>query len=143
MQFGGFDWDSGNLPKRLGHGVSLEEIELLFRADVYIVRDSVVGGEGRTLAFGNGAGRWIFACSRGEATEFDRSACASCMTRRSSGMLKKFPDLKSDDEADAWLQRADLAEYDLTELEKVRFELAQRRFDQFAPSDRFARDPEG
>jgi hypothetical protein len=58
-------------------------------------------------------------------------------------MLKKFPDLKSDDEADAWLQRADLAEYDLTELEKVRFELAQRRFDQFAPSDRFARDPEG
>jgi uncharacterized DUF497 family protein len=60
MQFGGFDWDSGNLPKRLGHGVSLEEIELLFRADVHIVRDSVVGGEGRTLAFGNGAGRWIF-----------------------------------------------------------------------------------
>jgi uncharacterized protein len=60
MQFGGFDWDSGNLPKCLGHGVSLAEIEALFRGDVYIVRDSIVAGERRTLAFGNGAGRWIF-----------------------------------------------------------------------------------
>jgi uncharacterized DUF497 family protein len=60
MQFGGFDWDSGNLPKCLGHGVSLTEIEALFRGDVYSVRDSVVGGERRTLAFGNGSGRWIF-----------------------------------------------------------------------------------
>jgi hypothetical protein len=61
MRFGGFDWDSGNLPKCLGHGVSLAEIEALFRGDVYIVRDSAIGGERRTLAFGNGAGRWIFS----------------------------------------------------------------------------------
>jgi uncharacterized DUF497 family protein len=60
MQFGGFDWDSGNLRKCLGHGVSLAQIEALFRDDVYIVRDSVVSGERRTLAFGNAAGRWIF-----------------------------------------------------------------------------------
>jgi uncharacterized DUF497 family protein len=60
MQFGGFDWDSGNLPKCLNHGVSRAEIEALFRNDVYVVRDSVVSGERRTLAFGNGAGRWIF-----------------------------------------------------------------------------------
>lgn len=60
MKFGGFDWDSGNLPKCLGHGVSLREIEALFRGDVYIVRDAVVGGERRILGFGNGAGRWIF-----------------------------------------------------------------------------------
>jgi uncharacterized DUF497 family protein len=60
MQFGGFDWDSGNLPKCLGHGVSLAQIGALFRGDVYIVRDSVVSGERRTLAFDNGAGRWIF-----------------------------------------------------------------------------------
>ena len=46
--------------RNVGHGVSLAEIEALFRGDVYIVRDSVVGGERRTLAFGNGAGRWIF-----------------------------------------------------------------------------------
>jgi uncharacterized protein len=60
MQFGGFDWDSGNLPKCLNHGVSRAEIEALFRHEVYVVRDSVVSGEWRTLAFGNGAGRWIF-----------------------------------------------------------------------------------
>jgi len=34
--------------------------------------------------------------------------------------------LKSDDEADAWLQGADLTEYDLTEMKKVRFELARK-----------------
>jgi uncharacterized protein len=60
MQFDGFDWDSGNLPKCLGHAVSLAEIKALFHGDVYVVRDSVVGGERRTLAFGNGAGGWIF-----------------------------------------------------------------------------------
>jgi predicted DNA binding CopG/RHH family protein len=41
-------------------------------------------------------------------------------------MAKKFPDLKSDDEADRWLQRADLTDYDLTEMRKVRFELARK-----------------
>jgi predicted DNA binding CopG/RHH family protein len=41
-------------------------------------------------------------------------------------MSKKFPDLKSDDEADAWLQSADLTEYDLTDMKKVRFELARK-----------------
>jgi predicted DNA binding CopG/RHH family protein len=41
-------------------------------------------------------------------------------------MSKKFPDLKSDDEADAWMQGADLTEYDLTEMKKVRFELARK-----------------
>jgi uncharacterized DUF497 family protein len=60
MKFGGLDWDSGNLPKCLGHGVSVAEIEALFQGDVYIVRDTVVGGERRTLAFGAGAGRGVF-----------------------------------------------------------------------------------
>lgn len=41
-------------------------------------------------------------------------------------MSKKFPDLKSDDEADAWLQGADLTEYDLRAMKKVRFELARK-----------------
>jgi predicted DNA binding CopG/RHH family protein len=34
--------------------------------------------------------------------------------------------LKTDDEADRWLQRADLTDYDLTEMRKVRFELARK-----------------
>jgi len=41
-------------------------------------------------------------------------------------MSKKFPDFKSDDEADAWLQGADLTEYDLSDMKKVRFELARK-----------------
>ncbi len=41
-------------------------------------------------------------------------------------MSKKFPDLKSDEEADAWLQAADLTEYDLSGMKKVRFELAPK-----------------
>jgi predicted DNA binding CopG/RHH family protein len=41
-------------------------------------------------------------------------------------MSKKFPDLKSDEEAEAWLQGADLTEYDLSSMKKVRFELARK-----------------
>ena len=41
-------------------------------------------------------------------------------------MSKKFPDLKSEEEVDAWLQDADLTEYDLTDMKKVRFELARK-----------------
>ncbi len=41
-------------------------------------------------------------------------------------MSKKFPDLRSDEEADAWLQSADLSEYDLSGVKKVRFELARK-----------------
>ena len=41
-------------------------------------------------------------------------------------MSKKFPDLKSDEEADRWLHGADLTEYDLTKMKKVRFELARK-----------------
>jgi predicted DNA binding CopG/RHH family protein len=41
-------------------------------------------------------------------------------------MSKKFPDLRSDEDADAWLQSADLSEYDLSGMKKVRFELARK-----------------
>jgi predicted DNA binding CopG/RHH family protein len=41
-------------------------------------------------------------------------------------MSKKFPDLKSDEEADAWLQGANLTEYDLSDMKKLRFELARK-----------------
>ena len=41
-------------------------------------------------------------------------------------MAKKFPELKTDEEADDWLQSADLTDYDLSEMKKVRFELAPK-----------------
>ena len=60
MKFGGFDWDSGNLPKCLAHGILLGEIEAFFHGDVYVVRDAIVNGERRMHAFGDGGGRWMF-----------------------------------------------------------------------------------
>ncbi len=41
-------------------------------------------------------------------------------------MSKRFPDFKTDDEVDAWLEGADLTEYNLSETKKVRFELARK-----------------
>jgi CopG antitoxin of type II toxin-antitoxin system len=41
-------------------------------------------------------------------------------------MSKPFPDLKTDEEAEDWLQNADLTEYDLSDMKKVRFELAPK-----------------
>jgi predicted DNA binding CopG/RHH family protein len=41
-------------------------------------------------------------------------------------MSKRFPNLKSDEEADAWLESAHLTEYDLSGMKKVRFELARK-----------------
>ena len=38
-------------------------------------------------------------------------------------MPKPFPDLNKDEEAERWLAAADLADYDLTAMKKVRFEL--------------------
>ena len=41
-------------------------------------------------------------------------------------MSKPFPDLRTDEEAEDWLQNADLTEYVLSDMKKVRFELAPR-----------------
>ena len=127
MKFGGFDWDSGNLSERLGHGLSLDEIEALFAGDVYVVRDTIASGERRILGFGNGAGavdflRLHLARERNPAGQ----RVLHAREGRSSFMSKKFPDLPSDEEADAWLQSADLSEYDLSGMKKVRFELARK-----------------
>lgn len=37
MEFEGFDWDPGNIAKRQKHGISLVEIESVFRAPVLIL----------------------------------------------------------------------------------------------------------
>ena len=60
LKFGGFDWDSGNLPKCLNHGVSLAEIEALFAGDVYLVDEKNDGQETRSLACGTVNERWVF-----------------------------------------------------------------------------------
>jgi predicted DNA binding CopG/RHH family protein len=48
------------------------------------------------------------------------------LARKSANfLLALIPDLRSDEEADAWLKAADLSEYDLSGRKKVRFELAR------------------
>jgi predicted DNA binding CopG/RHH family protein len=41
-------------------------------------------------------------------------------------MLKKFPDFKTDDEAEAFVATADLSEYDLSDMTPMRFELRKK-----------------
>lgn len=56
----GFDWDNGNLPKCLRHGVSREDVEQLFTRDVLLAPDPWQG-EVRLRAIGTTAGgRRIF-----------------------------------------------------------------------------------
>ncbi len=58
----GFDWDSGNLEKCRGHGVSREEIEALFRSTPLVTPDIAHSAqETRYLAIGRAdGGRAIF-----------------------------------------------------------------------------------
>ena len=39
MEFGGFEWDTGNIAKCQTHGLSLTEIESVFSARVLILND--------------------------------------------------------------------------------------------------------
>ena len=48
------------LAKCLSHGVSLAEIEALFRGRVVVVMDAEINGERRLHACGRVEGRWIF-----------------------------------------------------------------------------------
>ena len=41
-------------------------------------------------------------------------------------MPKPFPDLQTDEEAERWLAAANLADYDLAAMKKLRFELAPK-----------------
>ena len=41
-------------------------------------------------------------------------------------MSKPFPELRTDEEAEDWLQNADLTEYDLSDMKKAPFELAPK-----------------
>src|SRR5208283_3492238 len=62
-------------------------------------------------------------CERDAARDScGRSARASCTRRRWSTMKKKLPRLKSDKEAEEFVEKADLTEYDLSGMWPIRFE---------------------
>lgn len=60
MEIDGFDFDFGNLPKCLSHGVTVKEIELLFEGDFIVIRDVEINGERRVHGYGQVENRWIF-----------------------------------------------------------------------------------
>lgn len=57
-----FEWDAGNLEKCRSHGVSIEEIEIVFANDPFTTPDAAHSqDEDRSIAVGRGAaGRLIF-----------------------------------------------------------------------------------
>ena len=60
-QVGGFDWDDGNRDKCQKHGVSLAEIEEVFRSDPLVLPDRTGSSEARFNAVGlTGEGRHVF-----------------------------------------------------------------------------------
>ena len=63
MLIAGFDWDDGNWPKCGRHGVSVEEIEEVFRSDPWVFPDPQHSTrETRMLAIGQvvSTGRYVF-----------------------------------------------------------------------------------
>src|SRR5579863_9391113 len=55
-----------------------------------------------------------------------RSAPATCTKRRSTRMKKKIPDFRTDEEAENFVDTADLSEYDLSAARPVRFEFDRK-----------------
>jgi predicted DNA binding CopG/RHH family protein len=78
------------------------------------------------LCFGKGAGRWFFCVFTWRGDRIRPVSVRFMHEKEVTLMSKKFPDLKSDEDAHSWLQGADLAEYDLSGMKKVRFELARK-----------------
>ena len=94
MEFSGFDWDKGNRKKCQGHGVSLAEIESLFRGIVRVAPDlkhSVV--EERFKAIGQTeAGRHVlivFTLRRRGEDFFIRPVSARYMHRKEVAHYEK------------------------------------------------------
>jgi predicted DNA binding CopG/RHH family protein len=95
MRFAGFDWDEGNWPKCGKHGVSRAEIE------------QVLLGQPLTMVDPHPLESQI-------------------MSEHTKKLPKKpFPLLLSDEDAEHFVETADLTEYDLSQFQPVRFELTQ------------------
>ena len=129
MEFDGFNWDKGNRDKCQQHGVSLTEIESVFSRPVVILPDKEnPQGERRFRAIGTTAeGRKAFVVftwrHHGSGMSCARSAPATCTRERWTTMKKTIPTFKTDKEAEDFVAKADLSEYDLSGGQVMRFEL--------------------
>jgi predicted DNA binding CopG/RHH family protein/uncharacterized DUF497 family protein len=129
----GFDWDAGNLEKCQKHGVSAAEIEGLFMRPHIISVDVEHTPSPRGASGPSGRPAKVGTClwfSRSESetaiVSFDPSVPATCTRRRWSTMKKKIPIFESDEEAERFVETADLTEYDLSQFKPVRFEFARK-----------------
>lgn len=118
----GFDWDKGNRDKCQKHGVPVAAIESLFHEPLAVFPNPVHSGtEERFKAIGrtdDGRGVLIVFTLRKQSDEtFIRPT-----GRRLSTMKKKLPKLKSDKEAEEFVAKSDLTEYDLSGMRMTRFE---------------------
>lgn len=130
MKIAGFAWDTGNWPKCGKHGLSRAEIEEVFARTPAVLADPFPE-EVRMRAIGTtAAGRHVFVVFQlreiDGQTKLRPSAPATCIRRRSRIMNahpKPLPPLTSDAEAEAFVETADLSEYDLSGFTPMRFEI--------------------
>ena len=130
----GFDWDEGNWPKCAQHGVSKEEIEQLFEGTLAVMADPHPD-EPRVRAIGKTrAGRYLFLVFMLRIVEdktLVRPISARYMHQKeiaamNANKLKSIPSLRSDAEAERFVETADLSEYNLSGFKPMRFEIEQK-----------------
>ncbi len=126
LQANGFDWDKGNRAKCEKHGLSTSVIEGLFTSPLAILPDAAHSQrERRFRAIGRtdkGRGVFIVFTLRRRGAEL-LIRPVTCTRRRSMRMKKKIPTFKSDRAAAAFVDKADLTQYDLSGATLTRFEI--------------------
>ncbi|MFH6782808.1 MULTISPECIES: BrnT family toxin [Methylobacterium] len=116
------EWDDGNRVKCQKHGVSIAEIEDVFRGRLQIAPDlkhSVT--EQRLIAIGRtSAGRSVFIAFtlRRYGSGSGRSALGTCIAKRLHPMVIKVPEFSTDDEAEIFLEQ-DLSDLDFSQFRPV------------------------
>jgi predicted DNA binding CopG/RHH family protein/uncharacterized DUF497 family protein len=132
MEVDGFDWDEGNREKCRQHGVSIAEIEGVFRKELRIAPDMAHSmEEDRFIAVGKTSrGRHVFVAftfrTKAERRLIRPVTQGSCTKRRLPPMKKRnVPRLKTDKQAEQFLAR-DLADLDFSQFRPVRFEFEKK-----------------
>jgi len=128
----GFDWDKGNRAKCGKHGLSNSAIESLFTRPLAILPDAAHSQrERRFRAIGRtDKGRPVFIVftlrPKGDEVLIRPISARYMHKRRSRRMKKKIPTFKSDRAAAAFVDKADLTQYDLSGAQLVRFEIKRK-----------------
>jgi uncharacterized DUF497 family protein len=127
----GFDWDEGNSIKCESHGVSILEIEALFRGQLRVAPDMTHSTEEeRRIAIGrNQEGRPLFIAFTLRERDGRRLIRLPlphdiCMRGRLASMKRQVPRMTTDEEAEAFLED-DLSDLDFGQFKPVMFRVGQ------------------